>query len=420
MILYINNFCLFSGTLLLACAVNESVDQLWLVSGDCFPFQNILMEGQSLLPIDGRIWALEELPFRGHLYKLYKESFGSTEPPLVTVQHAQPARKFALISAQGTHIVSKLRPVDHLRQLLIENHGPDNDVVKAFFALHSEVQAACTCLVLACSQAVQDSHVAEWATRALFLYGGEPRLVYPAQQQQPQPPRPPMSPGPTPFSASFHPNIASTPAPFTPTRPNDTLPAIYGGQQQVNQSLYGAAPVIPEMLFSSKHNALYLYLSRLVRPVWLRTVVAMTGKDEPVSSSVSSEELGWIMAQLQDLKVFFEKQAQFLINPGAAETQYQLQQQQQHQQQQQPLQDAFLRERHSLVLLQQLLSQSLQVLGLWRVVCDHQCHAVVKLLSPDEQNLIRGIYFRDLILSLAGRELCSRLIQVISLKNRPK
>jgi len=94
-----------------------------------------------------------------------------------------------LISAQGTHIVSKLRPVDHLRQLLIENHGPDNEVVKAFFALHSEVQAACTCLVLACSQTVQDSHVAEWATRALFLYGGEPRLVYPAQQQQQ--PRPP-------------------------------------------------------------------------------------------------------------------------------------------------------------------------------------------------------------------------------------
>jgi hypothetical protein len=64
--------------------------------------------------------------------------------------------------------VSKLRPVDHLRQLLIENHGPDNEVVKAFFALHTEVHAACSCLVLACSQAVQDSHVAELATRNRF------------------------------------------------------------------------------------------------------------------------------------------------------------------------------------------------------------------------------------------------------------
>jgi hypothetical protein len=89
-----------SGTLLLASAQNDNTDQLWLLSGDCFPFQNILMEGQSLLPIDGRIWALEEMPYRGHLTKLYRDSFGSNEPPLVTVQHAQPARKFVLISAQ--------------------------------------------------------------------------------------------------------------------------------------------------------------------------------------------------------------------------------------------------------------------------------------------------------------------------------
>ena len=398
----------FPGTLLLACAMNESTDQLWLTSGDCFPFQTILMEGQSLLAIDGRIWALEELPYRGHLSKLYKDSFGSTEPPLVTVQHSQPARKFVLISAQGTHIVSKLRPVDHLRQLLIENHGPDNDVIKSFFTLHSEVQAACSCLVLACSQAVQDSHVAEWATRALFLYGGEPRLIYPTQQQQPRPPtQGMMSPGPSPFSASFHPNIVSTPAPYTPVRP-DSGPYMFGSQG-VNQPMYGSGPVIPEMHFSIKHNALYLYLSRLVRPVWLRTVVTMSGRDEPISSSVTSDELGWILAQLQDMKAFFEKQAQFLINPGAES---QFQQQPQQQQQQQTHQDAFLRERQSLLFLQQLMSQTLQVLGLWRVVCDHQCHAVLKLLSQDEQNLIRGIYFRDLILSIPGRELCGRLIQV--------
>jgi nuclear pore complex protein Nup155 len=320
-----------------------------------------------------------------------------------------------LISAQGTHIVSKLRPVDHLRQLLIENHGPDNDIVKSFFTLHSEVQAACACLVLACSQSVQDNQVAEWATRALFLHGGEPRLVFPAQQQQQQ--RPPvqgiLSPGSSAFSpSSFHPNIASTPAPqghhnpFTPARPNDTTHLMYGGPAG-NQSMYGAGPVIPEMHFSSKHNALYLYLSRLVRPVWLRTVVMMASREDPVSSSVSSDELGWIMAQLLDLKNFFEKQAQMLINPGS-ESQYQ-----QQQQQQQPLQDAYLRERQSLLFLQQLLSQTLQVLGLWRVVCDHQCHAVVGMLSTDEQNLIKGIYFRDLILSLPGRELCGRLIQVI-------
>lgn len=401
-----------NGTLLLACAQNESTDQLWLLSGDSFPFQNILMEGQSLLSIDGRVWAVEEMPYNGHLTKLHKESFGSTDPPLVTIQHSQPARKFVLVSAQGTHIVSKLRPVDHLRQLLIENHGPDSDVIKSFFNLHSEVQAACACLILACSQSVQDSHVAEWATRALFLYGGEPRLVFP-QAQQPRAPQGGILSAS--FSTTFHPSIVSTPAPAGHHHPgqfrtNDsTHPLFVGagsGVSAANQSMFGG-PVVPEMQFSSKHNALYLYLSRLVRPVWLRIVVTnSSNRDDPFRSSVTSDELGWIMAQLLDFKTFFERQAPLLVNPGSEA-------QQMHQQSQQPLQDAFLRERQSLLFLQHLLNHTIQVLGLWRVVCDHQCDSVIKLLSIDEQNLVRGIYFRDLVLSVTGRELCARLIQAI-------
>lgn len=97
--------------MLLASAQNESTDLLWLLSGDLFPFQNMLMEGQSLLTVDGRVWALEELPHKGKLSKLYSDSFGSTNAPSVVIQHAQPARTFVMISAQGTHIVSKLRYV---------------------------------------------------------------------------------------------------------------------------------------------------------------------------------------------------------------------------------------------------------------------------------------------------------------------
>lgn len=118
-------FLRISGTLLLSSAQNESTDLLWVLSGDSFPFQNMLMEGQTVLSVDGRVWALEEIPYKGQLSKLYSDSFGSQNPPSSVIQHAQPARTFVLISAQGTHIVSKLRPVDHLRQLLLESNGPD-------------------------------------------------------------------------------------------------------------------------------------------------------------------------------------------------------------------------------------------------------------------------------------------------------
>ena len=51
-------------------------------------------------------WEFEQ-PIK--LSKLYSDSFGSTNAPSVVIQHAQPARTFVMISAQGTHIVSKLR-----------------------------------------------------------------------------------------------------------------------------------------------------------------------------------------------------------------------------------------------------------------------------------------------------------------------
>ena len=76
-------------------------------------------------------------------------------------------------------------------------------------------------------------------------------------------------------------------------------------------------------------------------------------------------------------------------------------------------QDAILRERQSLMFLQQLLSHTLQVLGLWMVVCDHQFHTIAaKHLNIDELNVIKGMYFRDLIISMIGREICGRLVQV--------
>ena len=67
------------------------------------------------------------------------------------------------------------------------------------------------------------------------------------------------------------------------------------------------------------------------------------------------------------------------------------------------------------MFLQQLLSHTLQVLGLWMVVCDHQFHTVAaKHLNLDELNVIKGMYFRDLIISGVGREICGRLVQVMS------
>ncbi len=79
--------------------------------------------------------------------------------PNLSHPHLYHITRFVLLSAHGAHVVTQLRPADHLRRLLVDHGGPDNDVVRAFFALHSEVQAAATALVLATSRAPQDAQV---------------------------------------------------------------------------------------------------------------------------------------------------------------------------------------------------------------------------------------------------------------------
>lgn len=52
-----------------------------------------------------------------------------------------------------------MRPVDLLRQALIEARGADADIVCAYFKNHKEEQACATCLVLACLETAPNLQV---------------------------------------------------------------------------------------------------------------------------------------------------------------------------------------------------------------------------------------------------------------------
>lgn len=181
--------------------------------------------------------------------------------------------------------------------------------------------------------------VSDWAARALFLYGGEPRLLYAGgaqpfgaggQQQQQylhhQPPQAgfqsPMVGASTtaqfmgssgggyvasPPQASFHPNLMSTPTasvmPSGAAAPSGSGYGTPGGgyttQQQQQQPT--------EVQFSGRHNGLYLYLGRLLRPVW--AVPLVNGPADQPASQVSGPELEFIVGQLHELRIFLEKHA---------------------------------------------------------------------------------------------------------------
>jgi nuclear pore complex protein Nup155 len=175
--------------LVLLSTVNEK-DVLWCISSDLFPFSQNLMEAYTTVSLDGPALALAEVLFPKNMYvcSCYKKkliqvpqenplaNLSQEGAPLVVRQHYELPKKYVVLTSQGVYIFSKLRPVDILRQLLSETQGLNSDNVKAFFMVQKEDQACATSLIIASLDVDENLELAEYATRAFFLYGGEPRL----------------------------------------------------------------------------------------------------------------------------------------------------------------------------------------------------------------------------------------------------
>lgn len=181
------------GTLILVCG--GDTETVWCLSNDAYPFTNYLAETQSILPLDSSAWAMAEI-VRDSAIHIEKQSITQGEPPLLVRQHMEPPRKFIFLTAQvciytqkctncvykirifftfikkiiyiliiliillqGAIILMQVRPVDILRQLLLEQRGPDTEAVRAYFQTQSLEQACATCLILATLESTQNAQV---------------------------------------------------------------------------------------------------------------------------------------------------------------------------------------------------------------------------------------------------------------------
>lgn len=86
---------LFSGNLLLVTSPGNNQDKVWCLSGDIFPLHPTLCEQQSVVPLEGIVWALKEMKVAEPPNLALCE-----QPPLVVRQHYEPAKKFVVLTPQ--------------------------------------------------------------------------------------------------------------------------------------------------------------------------------------------------------------------------------------------------------------------------------------------------------------------------------
>ena len=166
------------GTTLLASSTAPDNDVVcWTLSSSSFPAAQQLSETENLLGLDGKTWALvvEVTPKRSCSAGF--PAFAPEHLIIVTQHWAGPKTFNIFLTTQCCHVVTQLRPVDILRQLLFDASGPDSTAVRAFFQVLREDHSFATALILACSTSVQDFQLADWAARAFFLHGGDVKIV---------------------------------------------------------------------------------------------------------------------------------------------------------------------------------------------------------------------------------------------------
>ncbi|XP_037120775.1 nuclear pore complex protein Nup155 [Syngnathus acus] len=404
------------GILLMAASETEDNDILWCINHDSFPFKKPLMETQMMSNIDGHTWAIsainEEKPSR-ICTPLNKEMIPVTDSPVVVLQHNTPPQKFVLLSAKGSHIFQKLRPVDQLRHLLVSCAGGESEEIERFFKLHREEQACATALILACSNEACNREVSQWATRAFFRYGGEAQMRFPAAMSPPSNVGPMMSsPGP----GIFPPPLA------TPYAPMHT----------------GSAPITPmsvgpEVIFSGKHNGICVYFARVLGNIWdgsLAVEKAVSRGSQTFSileSSVTSFDLESVLLELYRLKEFLDKNSLFSpssLGGASFSSPGNLQQRllgfmrpdgASSQQVQQELQRKYhtkaqVYEKVSLQSIQALVHRSYQTLALWKLLCDHQFSLIMSELPKEFQEQMKAASFKDMI---RGKELTGALVTAL-------
>ncbi|XP_058986335.1 nuclear pore complex protein Nup154 isoform X2 [Musca domestica] len=412
------------GTLLLVSTPQQDQDILWSVSSAPFPKRAHLTESTTVIPLDGIVWSLAEIPNRCN----------ATLKSIL--RKAQKPNKVVLLTNQGAHIIALLKPIDILQQLLIACHGPHHEAVKAFFQVQGEREACITALLLTCCEQYRGTDLAMWAAQSFLLYGGEPTLsnqipIINRGGVDSQGNRSYLGKSGAQESHQMPQMFISTPMPnavggngVNRLIENSAIQRPFAGAQYPLSPIYnpsysvgpGISPLndVNVIIYSSKHDSLYIYIARLLRPIWKIRCV-----DDKLNSRLSQVDCTVILEDLYAVRQFLEYNSvndlSFTIRPlhnqhsmTAGYSALPRISTQTNDIQANATEQAQAEEKRSLTALIYFIKHACEVLALWKILCEHQFHILASQLMKDQQSSLTTCSFRDLILSRS--ELCAFLI----------
>ncbi|CAF1048882.1 unnamed protein product, partial [Brachionus calyciflorus] len=480
---YINN-----GIGLMMTKRDEQNDTVLLLNRDLFLLHSNFKESKTIFDIDGRIWNCEEIvpslssiraaALENELLQTIKSASGVDNIPKLTCEYFDTPRRFAMITPQGCFIFNKLRPIDQLTVCLRDSNGPNSDSVRLFFnKIYEKSEACALCLAVALSHS-NDARIYEWATQAYFLYSGEAEIRKKSTYNfgTTNPITQPHSNQPFQIESEQNENtIYGDVTMINRIAPKNALNSvsILNSPQQMSTPIFHrikeqprSVPFRPqpvqtntqatqiqtqknecEVFFSGKHDAIYIYLSRLMAPIWdLKLLNELPGSRtriedsdtfghvESIFATFADINIQWFLNKLNELRKFIELNYPHLktiqhsqINsllfgietpssttPGRATTSPKFAT---HFQSLpinlqvlvglttasgMPLNEEKLAseiELGSIYLIKQFLNRIIEIFGLWKILDDHKFHFISEKLDKQTQVLMMNMQIKNFLLS---------------------
>ncbi|CAI6369245.1 unnamed protein product [Macrosiphum euphorbiae] len=372
------------GTIIMACNtdITNYRPMLWCISPDEYAFSSNFSERYFITDLDMCPLSLDNI---GPNLLIYNDP-SSPQPPLIVRQQFENRQEYITLAPQGLEIFEMLRPYDTLCELLASSQGSETDAIKTYFKNFTDNQACVACLTIICDQSLKNIKIKEYATRAFFTHGGEPKLVTEnLHESLHELTRVPQNNS---FRSSTY---------LTSTIPS-CMPTFIKNQTNITHLPFESTSV----QYSSKHNGLYLFVSRLLRPLWNIKAVNLETTDGKtyIVNTVSPDDCLFVASHLQTLHAFMNNYSKMLANytriPFDASKRT-------------AAQDAHQSESKSIECLKQLVVRSAEVFNLWKLLSEHQFFMIAKELLDQEQRVLENVTFKELI--LVHQELCQTLVQ---------
>ncbi|KAK4248458.1 Non-repetitive/WGA-negative nucleoporin C-terminal-domain-containing protein [Corynascus novoguineensis] len=294
--------------------------------------------------------------------------FSASKQPLgfgneLAVQFDSAPAEFAVLTNTGVHVVRRRRLVDIFANAIRTCAGEEGleREVRKFLNQYGRVETISAALAVACGQGsdlrtgtgrAPDQKTEDLARMAFVEYGGQPRL------------------------------------------------AESDGKQLVSESVR----------LSSRHDALALYLTRLIRTLWKSKVIATKGEAKgslAVSSTVPGANLIMIQENIERLRNFLEANKSTIQGlAGPSDRLFSRQEEIANQKEHQAL--------HGLRKLMESVSEGISFV---LMLFDERVSDIYARLDPTSQQQLQDLTYEQLFSQNSGRELAKVLVKAIVNRN---